>query len=149
VHFIAGPEIGQQTINAAISYFVIQLYGFPLTALTFAINATLRGVGNTRAAFYTNTVANLVNVFLNYCLIEGRLGFPRMEVAGASLATIIGQGAAFGMALYMVLSGKQYIRLDLKTRFRFDFRFALPHPESRFHRLFWWSPFLGTLLRME
>ena len=53
-----------------------------------------------------NMFSNLVNVVLNYCLIYGKFGFPRWEIAGASLATIIGQTVAFLIALFVLLRGK-------------------------------------------
>ena len=111
IRFIAGSDLAEQTIQAGIDYFRIQLYGFPLLGLTFTMNAALRGVGNTRAGFYSNTAANLVNICFNYCLINGHLGFPALGVAGASIATVIGQGVAFVFCLYLLLNGKQYIRL--------------------------------------
>ncbi|MDR0389132.1 MAG: polysaccharide biosynthesis C-terminal domain-containing protein, partial [Spirochaetaceae bacterium] len=73
--------IAEKTIQEALSYLRIQVYGFPSLSFTFTINAVLRGVGNTRAAFYNNAVSNLVNIFFNYCLIGGRLGFPALGVA--------------------------------------------------------------------
>jgi putative MATE family efflux protein len=121
IRFIAGGNIAEETVVASLDYLYIQVYGFPILALTFCINAALRGVGNTRAAFYNNTAANLVNVFFNYCLINGNLGFPKMGVAGASLATVIGQCVAFGMALFVSLRGREYIRLQLKGLFHIDF----------------------------
>jgi putative MATE family efflux protein len=71
-------------------------------------------VGNTRATFYNNTASNLVNVFFNYCLIGGKFGFPALGVAGASLATVIGQCAALGMASWRVVGGKEFVRIELK-----------------------------------
>jgi len=121
IRWLSGAEIAEQTIQAAMEYFRIQIIGFPVLGVTFIINGALRGVGNTKAAFYTNTAANIVNVILNYLLIEGRFGFPRLEVAGASLATIIGQTVAFGMALYWLFQGKQYIRLRPRDSYRPDF----------------------------
>jgi len=121
IRYIAGSEIAEETIQMGIDYFRIQLWGFPLTALTFAINAVLRGVGNTRAAFYNNSVANVVNVILNYCLIHGNLGFPAMGVEGASLATVIGQGVALAMGLYVVMSGNQYVHLHFHVKWKPDF----------------------------
>jgi putative MATE family efflux protein len=114
IRFLAGKNISEETIRGALSYLRIQVYGFPTLSLTFTINAVLRGAGNTRAAFYNNTAANLVNVFFNYCLIGGNLGFPAMGVAGASLATVIGQCAALSMALMRVLGGREFVRIDLK-----------------------------------
>jgi putative MATE family efflux protein len=121
IRFLAGKNISEETIRGAMDYLRIQVYGFPALSLTFAINAVLRGVGNTRAAFYNNTAANLVNVFFNYCLIGGNLGFPAMGVAGASLATVIGQCVALGMAAQKVLGGKEFVRLDFKKIFHIDF----------------------------
>jgi putative MATE family efflux protein len=121
IRFLAGKNISEETIQGGLSYLRIQVYGFPTLSLTFTINAVLRGAGNTRAAFYNNTVANLVNVFFNYCLIGGNLGFPAMGVAGASLATVIGQCAALGMALMRVLGGREFVRLELKKLLRVDF----------------------------
>ena len=121
IRWMAGSEISERAILEGLTYFKIQIYGFPTMSLTFAINAALRGAGNTRASFNNNTVANLVNVVLNYCLIAGNFGFPRMEVAGASLATVIGQAVGLIMAIYSVSRGKQYIKLSFKIRWRLDF----------------------------
>lgn len=101
----------------ATVYLKIQMVGFVPFALTSTITATLRGVGNTRIAMIYNLVANVVNVMGNYVLINGHFGFPRLEVAGASLATIIGQGAAFLMAAYVILNGDSYLRLRLRDGF--------------------------------
>jgi putative MATE family efflux protein len=120
IRLIAGGEISEQIIKEAVIYYRIQIYGFPAVAFTFTINAALRGAGNTRATFYNNTVANLVNVVFNYCLIGGNFGFPRMEVAGASLATVIGQIVAFLMAFFVIANGKQYVRIVFRKLLRID-----------------------------
>ena len=121
IRWIAGNELSEQTIREGLTYLRIQIYGFPTLSFTFAINAALRGAGNTRAAFYNNTVANLVNVAFNYCMIGGNLGFPRLEVAGASIATVIGQFVGLVMAVYVAVWGRQYIKLNIRERWRIDF----------------------------
>jgi putative MATE family efflux protein len=120
VRLLAGKNISEQTVQGALDYLWIQVIGFPTLSLTFSINAVLRGVGNTRASFYNNPVANLVNVFFNFCLIGGNLGFPAMGVAGASLATVIGQCAALGMALWRLMGGKEFVRIEFKKLFHVD-----------------------------
>jgi putative MATE family efflux protein len=121
VRFLAGKKIAEDTIQGALSYLRIQVYGFPTLSLTFTINAVLRGIGNTRASFYNNIASNLVNVFFNYCLIGGNLGFPALGVAGASIATVIGQCVALGMAVSKVLGRKEFVRLLPRQLFHIDF----------------------------
>ena len=121
IRFLAGANISENMIQGANTYLRIQVYGFPTLALTFTVNAVLRGVGNTKAAFYNNGVANIVNVFFNYCLIGGNLGFPELGITGAAIATVIAQCAAFGMALSKVLTGREFVRIEIKKIFQVDF----------------------------
>jgi len=114
VRLLAGNNISEDMIQGANVYLRIQVYGFPFLSLTFTINAVLRGVGNTRAAFYNNLAANLVNIFFNYCLISGNLGFPALGLAGSSIATVMGQCVALAMAVRKVLSGREFVRLEFR-----------------------------------
>ncbi|HCS75226.1 MAG TPA: MATE family efflux transporter [Clostridiales bacterium] len=110
------------TLKQGTIYLRIQMLGFVPLALTSTATASLRGVGSTRISMVYNLIANLVNVFFNYGLIGGRMGFPKMGVAGASLATIIGQSVAFVLAITALLRGNQYIRLNLKEGFKPDWQ---------------------------
>lgn len=109
------------TIKAATAYMQIQMLGFVFNAVTLAITAGLRGIGKTKVSMYYNLAANVFNVIFNYLLIYGKFGFPRMEVAGASLATVIGQILAFIMAMVVVLNKKAYLHINLKDLFKIDF----------------------------
>ncbi len=109
-----------QTIAWALTYLRIQMVGFTFQALSMSVTASLRGVGNTRASMVLNVTSNVVNVIFNYCLIYGRLGFPRWGVAGASLATIMGQFVAFVGAFYILYRKGQYVFLVKGDSFRPD-----------------------------
>ena len=93
----------EQTLVGGTIYLQIQMAGMVIFALTSTFTAALRGVGNSRIAMTYNLTSNAVNVFFNYCMIYGKFGFPRWEVAGASLATVIGQTVAFILAFIVVL----------------------------------------------
>ncbi len=106
----------------ATQYLQIQMAGFLTMALTSTITASLRAVGDSRTCMIYNLIANVVNVFFNWLLIYGNLGFPKMGVAGASLATVIGQLVAFIMAMTVILRGNGFLKLELKKGFRPDRR---------------------------
>jgi len=120
IRFLAGKGISEQTIQYAITYFKIQMYGLVPLALTFTMTACLRGCGDTKMPLFYNTVSNVINVIFNYLLIYGKFGFPYMTVSGASLATIIGQTCAFFIATCIVLSKSRFVFLDLKEKFVMD-----------------------------
>ena len=120
ITFMGGNGITPETLAGGVTYLNIQFYGFIPMCLTMTMTAALRGVGDTKTPMLYNTIANVVNIIMNYALIYGELGFPRMGVAGASLATIIGQNVAFCIALGVSLGKKHYVFLDLRQRFTFD-----------------------------
>ncbi len=115
-----GPKISETTILAAAQYLRIQFYGLIPLCLTFTVTAALRGVGNSRIPMIYNTIANAINLLLNYILIYGKLGMPALGVTGASIATVIGQTVAFVIAMAVILRKKSYLTLGLKEKFVFD-----------------------------
>lgn len=120
VRFMGTSNISEETIQSATQYLRIQLYGLIPLCLTFTITAALRGTGDTRTPMIYNTTANVVNVILNYVLIYGKLGAPTMGVAGASLATVIGQTVAFCIAVRAILRKRAYVYLSIHEKFVFD-----------------------------
>ncbi len=118
VLFMGSTE--EQVTLWASQYLQIQMLGFLPLALTSTITAALRGVGDSRSSMVYNLIANLVNVVFNWLLIYGNLGFPEMGVAGASLATVIGQFVAFVLATRIILKGNTFLKLQLRDGFKPD-----------------------------
>ena len=112
--------IDAATLQQAVDYLNIQLYGFIPLMFTFTITAALRGIGDSRVPLFYNTTANVVNVIFNYIMIYGKFGCPAMGVIGASWATDIGQCTASAIAIYSVWGAKRYVGIDFKEKFRFD-----------------------------
>ena len=102
----------------ATQYLQIQMAGFLTMALTSTVTAALRAVGDSRTCMVYNLIANAVNVVFNWLLIYGRLGFPELGVAGASLATVLGQFVAFVMAMYVIIRGNGFLKLEFRLGFR-------------------------------
>ncbi|MGN0978363.1 MAG: MATE family efflux transporter, partial [Faecousia sp.] len=76
-------------LEYGLSYLHVMLWGFLPFALTNTYASTLRETGKTSVPMVGGIVAVLVNLGLNYVLIFGHFGAPRMGVRGAALATVI------------------------------------------------------------
>lgn len=62
----------------------------------------------------TQGVGAIINIILDPIMIFGLFGFPRMEVAGAALATVTGQVIAAGLGIYFNLKKNHEIKLTWK-----------------------------------
>ena len=110
----AGPD----TYDYARSYLRVVALGLLPQSLTFAITASLRGVGLTRLPMMYNLSANLLNVFGNYVLIYGKLGFPQLGVLGAGISTMLSQYVACIAALFVIFRSHTAVRLTLRGGWR-------------------------------
>ncbi len=105
----------EDTHPFAVTYFKIIAAGLVFNVITMIINGAQRGVGNTKIAMRTNIVSNVVNICFNYLLIGGNLGFPRLGVAGAAIATVLGAAASAVMAVFSVVHRNGYLNLFSET----------------------------------
>ena len=100
-----------ETISLSVLYFRIVM-GFSIFQLvSLYINAAQRGSGNTKIAMTTNIVSNVVNVFLNYCLIQGHFGFPALGVVGAAIATVAGTVVACIMSVASLFRKVSFVQV--------------------------------------
>jgi putative MATE family efflux protein len=67
----------------------ITAFSFPITALTIVMSIQLRCVDKSHYPMYMSLISLPIDIILNYILIYGELGFPRMELMGAGIATLI------------------------------------------------------------
>lgn len=110
------------TLKDGTIYLQIQMLGITVLGLTSTITAALRGAGNSKTAMLYNLSGNLINVIFNYLLIYGNMGFPKLGVAGASIATVIGQIFAFIFSVISVTGNRNYIRIRIKDNFKPDLK---------------------------
>ncbi|MBQ7577940.1 MAG: MATE family efflux transporter [Synergistaceae bacterium] len=97
------------TLNDSVLYFKIVMGGLIFNLLYLTINAALRGCGHTRITMTSNLTSCGVNIIFNYLLINGNLGFPALKIAGAALATVLGNVAALIVCVIFACQKKLYV----------------------------------------
>jgi len=78
-------------IKDSITYLVIVSFGMPFYFMNPVFSAIFNGYGESRIPFAINSLGLIINMILDPLMIFGIGPFPRLEVAGAALATIIAQ----------------------------------------------------------
>ena len=105
------PEI----INYGREYvFFVCVLSFGLF-LQVAFDRLLQATGRTFYTMFTQGSGAIINIILDPILIFGWFGFPRMEVTGAALATVIGQIIAMIISAVMNVTKNADIQLKFKT----------------------------------
>ena len=80
----------KEMLPLATRYAKISSFSFFLLTLSSTINGVFRGVKDTKTSLYVAGSINIVNLFLDYVLIFGNLGFPEWGITGAAVATVAG-----------------------------------------------------------
>ena len=99
------------TREYGVTYFKIIMGGIIFNVLQMAINSAQRGIGNTRITMRTNVVSNILNIIFNYLLIGGNLGFPKLGIAGAAIATVLGTVVASIMSIASISKKSCFINI--------------------------------------
>ena len=99
-----------QILGHARDYYRIMVYSLVPFVIFFVIRALTEGVGNTKYTMYITIFCNALNIFLNWVLIFGHLGFEAIGVKGAAIATFISRVAMMLIGIAILLRGKLYKR---------------------------------------
>ena len=89
-------------IQEGIRYLTIAAWSFLPTAVMLPVYSSMRATGETKVPLYCSMISILTNTFLNYCFIFGHFGFPRLEVRGAALGTLIARVIELCVCLYVL-----------------------------------------------
>jgi putative MATE family efflux protein len=99
--------IGSAAVAEAVdSYLQIFAFAMLFHGVNLALSAFYVGVSRTRALIGATVVLAAVNVFLDYALIFGNLGFPELGIRGAAIGSLSAEIAAFAfLVIHAVLRG--------------------------------------------
>lgn len=108
--FTDNPEI----IQTGKSYLLIVM-GFGLgQQVQIICERVLQATGNMIQPMFSLLISAITNIILDPIMIFGYFGFPAMGVAGAALATVIGQWVGMFYILYIVIKKDHDVNVSLK-----------------------------------
>jgi putative MATE family efflux protein len=109
------------TVNMAEAYLLIISLGISFYFINPLFTGIFNGHGDSKTPFKINTLGILLNMIIDPFLIFGLGPFPRMEVAGAAIGTIISQAIVTFLFIYYInkktelLSGiNLFAKLDME-----------------------------------
>lgn len=125
IHWLVTPAILQFAVTSdairqgLLEYLDIRVLGFIPAFLFLSYRSFLTGISTTRAISYASAVMAATNVLFNYLLVFGKWGFPRMELEGAALASVLSESLSL---LFLI----GWVRWRRTARQYGCFRFAWP-----------------------
>lgn len=117
VVFVQGfaPGILRKTLaspavyDAAWTFLDVRIWGVFFAFINANFRSFYVGILKTRFLGWSAAIMAVVNIILNYLLIFGNFGFPRMGIAGSALASVIAEGVS--VVFFIVLTFRKR-RLD-------------------------------------
>jgi len=100
-------------IEMGASYLRIVCFSYVFFCITQSLIASMRSVEVARIGLFVSTVSLVSNVSLNYALIFGKFGLPKMGIEGAALATVISRVIECAFMVFYVLVVDKKLKLKI------------------------------------
>lgn len=114
----------QELWDIGAKYLRIVGFAYPLQIISMAMSALLRSTERVRIPLIASIASLATNLLVNYLLIFGKLGLPKMGVRGAALGTVIAGVVNIGMLLLLgKKTGHPYL-LRIAEHFRWTKAFV-------------------------
>ncbi len=101
-----GGTVNEATFRYAKEYFFWISLGIPFYMFGQAMNPIIRADGDPKFAMAATLAGAVANVVLDPVMIYGLLGCPRLGMAGAAIATVLGQLLTAALSLWYLLHMK-------------------------------------------
>lgn len=107
-------------IEVGIPYIRIVGFAYPLQTLAIIISFLMRSTERVKAPLISSVAALLTNFVLNWILIYGRFGMPKMGAAGAAVGTLV--SGIVNLFILLVFLLKDQKTVTIKLRLMFDWK---------------------------
>jgi len=118
--FILQPVAAANAYQQEINFLRIRIFGLPFLYLFQMGNAFLVASLNSRFLMIGFIFEALLNILLDYILIYGHFGFPKMGFNGAALASVIAEGIGFLVVFFVLYKTGLKKKYQLLKSFAYD-----------------------------
>lgn len=109
-----------QIIGEGVHYLNIIRFTYLFFAVTQILLATLRSIEVVKIAFCLSVMTFFVNCGINYVLIYGHFGAPRMGAAGAAVGTLTARIIECTVIITYIVKKEKHLKLCLSDYLHFD-----------------------------
>jgi len=116
---LAEPYMVSQTNNPEIISYgtqylkIVSLFSVGVF-MEITFERIIQSSGKTIYSMITQITGAIINIILDPIMIFGLFGFPEMGVAGAALATVLGEIGAAGLSLFFNLKKNHEVKISFK-----------------------------------
>jgi len=114
MHHMNQPK---EVVELALPYLDVVAFSLIPLVVFQAFKQFSEGLSHTQYPMYATIVANVVNITINYLLIFGSFGFPKLGIVGAAIGTLISRFVMVVMIWYQLRYRKKFH--DYVTNFNF------------------------------
>lgn len=109
--------VSETVLGLCVTYTRIYSPVFLLTGLFASYSVVFQTSNYTKPLVTYGIIRSVLNIILDYLLIFGNFGFPRLEITGAALGTTIAEFAGAFYLLYIIIAKKDkfFTNPDFKT----------------------------------
>lgn len=122
----------ENIIAMGAPYLRIFGIGAPFTVMVMILNFFLRSTERVKAPLICSIFGIAVNITLNWLLIFGRFGLPKMGVAGAAVGTASSAIVNFFLLLIYVLKDQETVKLRFQEMFGWGKTFTFDYFKKSF-----------------
>ena len=114
----------QTIIEAGLSYLAIIRFTYFFFVVTQILLATLRCVEIAGIAFGLSVMTLIINCSINWILIYGHFGAPRMGAAGAAVGTLTARIAEICVLITYISKKQSWIGIRIQDYLQVDWKFG-------------------------
>lgn len=107
-------------IQEGTKYLTVVAFSYFAVGITNVLCYVLRSTEEVRLPMYVSAFTTVLNIYLDYCMIFGKGGFPQMGIKGAALATSISAWAGVFVIVIASIIRKNILFANIKQFFNYS-----------------------------